>query len=76
GLESILEVFPKGDFWRFRCGIGRPGHVASGVSDYVLETFDHQDKGKIRELLKRTSKAIQMGLEEGLDRAMNKYNTK
>ncbi|HYK07866.1 MAG TPA: aminoacyl-tRNA hydrolase, partial [Candidatus Eisenbacteria bacterium] len=26
GLESILEVFPKGDFWRFRCGIGRPGH--------------------------------------------------
>lgn len=76
GLESILGVFPEGNFWRFRCGIGRPGHIASGVSDYVLETFDHEDKGKIRELLKRTSKALQMGLEEGLDRAMNKYNTK
>jgi len=77
GVMSIIDTIKTDKFWRFRLGIGRPGESEhSEVTHYVLDSFNHEDHGKVRELLKRTSKAIQMGLEEGLDRAMNKYNTK
>lgn len=77
GIMSIIEKLGTDKFYRFRLGIGRPGESEhSGVSHYVLDTFNHEDHSKVRELLKRTSKAIQMGLEKGLDAAMNKYNTK
>lgn len=77
GVMSIIERLGTDKFYRFRLGIGRPGESEhSGVSHYVLDGFSHEDHGKVRELLKRTSKAIQMGLEKGLDAAMNRYNTK
>jgi len=79
GIESLLQVFPKGDFWRVRCGIGRPLLEPADVKkidDYVLGNFNHEDHAKIRELLSRASKALQMGLEEGLPASMNKFNTK
>lgn len=78
GIESILQHFPKGDFWRVRLGIGRPEDTADakGVDEFVLGEFDHQEHAKIRELLKRASNALQMGLEQDLIAAGNKYNTK
>ncbi len=82
GIESLLQIFPAGNFWRVRCGIGRPLDVyedvkdAKGIDDYVLGNFQHEEQGKIRDLISHASKALQMGLEEGLEAAMNKYNTK
>lgn len=77
GVMSIIDNLGTDQFWRFRLGIGRPNEVAhTGVSRYVLDDFTHADHGKVRELLKHTVAAIEMGLEEGLERAMNKYNTK
>lgn len=79
GIESILQIFPEGNFWRVRCGIGRPQPEtadAKGIDDYVLGAFNHEEHGKIRELISHASKALQMGLEEGLTPAMNKFNTK
>ncbi|MDE2590751.1 MAG: aminoacyl-tRNA hydrolase [Patescibacteria group bacterium] len=79
GIESVLQVFPQGNFWRFRCGIGRPQQEtadAKGVDDYVLGNFNHEEHGKIRELLHHVSKALHMGLGEGLPATMNKFNTK
>lgn len=78
GIESLLEVFPEGNFWRFRMGIGRPEMTANvkGIDTFVLGAFDHQEHAKIRELLTHTSKALQMALESGLEASMNKYNSK
>ncbi|HSD98740.1 MAG TPA: aminoacyl-tRNA hydrolase [Patescibacteria group bacterium] len=77
GIMSIIEKLGTDKFYRFRLGIGRPGESEhSGVSHYVLDSFSHEDHGKVRELLKRTSKALQVGLEKGLEKAMNQYNTK
>ncbi len=78
GIESLLQTFPMGDFWRIRMGIGRPEEIASvkGVDTFVLGNFTHQEHTRVRELLTHTSKALQMGLEDGLEAAMNKYNTK
>lgn len=77
GIMSIIDAIGTDKFYRFRLGIGRPGESEhSGVSHYVLDSFNHEDHSKVRELLKRTSKAIELGLEKGLDAAMNKYNSK
>jgi len=79
GVTSIMEALGTDKFWRFRLGVGRPGEELAkgrGVSEYVLEGFNHSDKGKIREMLKHSVKAIELGLQEDLDAAMNRYNTK
>jgi peptidyl-tRNA hydrolase len=66
-------------------GIGRPGHMKDGefytepkkdIDDYVLGTFSGAEWGKIRELIDRTTQALETALEDNLDAAMNQFNTK
>lgn len=78
GIESILEHIPDGNFWRVRLGIGRPEDVAGvkGIDDYVLGAFTHQEHAKVRDLIHHAAKAIEDAFEEGLEVAMNRYNTK
>lgn len=85
GVESILNDLGTDKFWRFRMGIGRPGHMADGefytkdvkgIDDYVLGDFNPHEWGKIRELIERTTKAIETALEEDLQTATRKFNTK
>ena len=83
GIESVMEKLGTDKFWRFRMGIG----IESGklrvensklknVDDYVLGEFRGPQRGKVRELIKRGVRAIEMGLEVGLEAAMNRFNTK
>jgi len=77
GVMSVIEQLGDDKFWRFRLGIGRPGESGhDAVSHHVLDMFSHQDHGKVREMLKHATKALEMGLEQDLFAAMNKYNTK
>jgi peptidyl-tRNA hydrolase, PTH1 family len=46
------------------------------VEDFVLGRFTVHDKGKIKELTKAGSKALQIALEKGMKAAQNRYNTK
>lgn len=43
---------------------------------YVLGSFTHEDHSKVREINKRATEAISYALEKGLEKAMNRYNTK
>ena len=91
GLESVMEKLGTDKFWRFRMGIGTQNskfnpstslraRVKSSklrnVEDFVLGKFTGAERGKIRELIKRGAHAIEMGLENGLEAAMNRFNTK
>lgn len=86
GVQSVMDQLKSEKFVRFRLGVGHP-HRASNthipkksfvkdVDEFVLSTFSASEKGKVKDLIKRSSKAIQMALEDGLIPAMNKYNTK
>lgn len=77
GIESILQHIPDGNFWRMRLGIGRPEEHASvkGIDGFVLGDFTSQEHAKVRELIPHATKAIEDALEEGVDKAMNRYNT-
>lgn len=43
---------------------------------YVLSPFTHEDHSKARELTKHASDAVYYALEKGLEKSMNRYNTK
>jgi len=87
GVESILENLKTDKFWRFRMGIGeqrssrfnRDKNQKSKlrkIDDFVLGGFAESERGKAREIIKKGTKAIESALEEGLEKAMNRFNTK
>jgi len=88
GIDSIVKELGTHDFVRFRMGIGHPrqkpkGHLGGqaglGPSDkevegYVLSPFSRGEKSKARRMVKQTVKAIELALEKGLEKAMNRFN--
>jgi peptidyl-tRNA hydrolase, PTH1 family len=84
GVESIMEKVGTDKFWRFRMGIGETRtkelvvgrHNFKDASEFVLGGFKASDQGKVRELIKHGSKAIETALEKGMEKAMNRYNTR
>ena len=81
GVESIIENLGTDSFWRFRIGIGAQreqihDRKIKAIDNYVLGEFSEGEKGKAREIIKKSVKAIQDSLEEGLEKAMNRFNTK
>lgn len=91
GVESIIESLGTDKFWRFRMGIGVTRQTNDSddgkqhalgrqnirkAGDLVLGTFNRSEQGKVRELIKHGSGALQMALEKGMEASMNRYNTK
>jgi PTH1 family peptidyl-tRNA hydrolase len=84
GVESIMESIGTDQFWRFRLGIGESHdreHPLSkqnvhNAAEYVIDQFGHGEIGKVREMLKHATGAIQTALEKGMETAMNRFNTK
>ena len=81
GVESIIEHLGTDKFWRFRLGIGAQhekvhDRKVKAIDNFVLGEFSEGEKGKAREIVKKAMKAIEDSLEEGLEKAMNRFNTK
>ena len=83
GVESIMEHLGTDKFWRFRMGTGEQNSKLEtqnsklrNVEDFVLGDFTGSEKGKVKSLTKRGVNAIETSLEDGLDSAMNRFNTK
>ena len=73
GMGSIMAKLNTQDFARLRVGIGRPpGRM--DPSDYVLHDFDPPEEEMLPELLSSAVNAIRMFLQDGIERAMNKFN--
>lgn len=75
GVESIIEHLGTDKFVRFRLGIGHPGRGADAlVERYVLREFDVNEKSELKQMIKKAVEAIRMALEDGLERAMSRFN--
>ena len=70
GLRSIINNLGN-DFTRVRIGIGRPP-IGVTVTDYVLGRMD----SAVRDALPRAADAVEAVIEEGSERAMNRFNTR
>ena len=74
GMASTIEQLGTQDFPRMRIGIDRPpGRMP--VPDYVLQDFSKGDKAIVESSLERGVEAVLLFVSQGLDPAMNHYNS-
>ena len=84
GVGSVMDSIGTDKFWRFRLGIGVSHNKEEPIGkqyirdakEFVLDTFSQAEQGKLREMIKHATQALQCGVEKGLETAMNRFNTK
>ncbi len=74
GMKSVVAHLQGTDFPRIRIGIGHVG--SDGWKDFVLDEVSKSDEALLGDAIDRAADAICSILEEGIDRAMNQWNTK
>jgi PTH1 family peptidyl-tRNA hydrolase len=75
GLKHITEVLGHENFPRLRFGIGSGEKVYNQV-DYVLGEWTPEEKELLPDRLKTAGQVIMSFALEGIDRAMNTFNTR
>ena len=73
GIKDIIRAVRTVDFPRLRIGIGGPG--VSGSVDHVLGRFSDDEKPAVNDAVSRAADAVECLLTDGIDIAMNRYNT-
>lgn len=84
GVDSVITQLKTDKFVRFRLGIGR-GKESTGREDdknmhhravisFVLSKFRDREAGSFKHLIDHGKDAVRLALEEGIDRAMNRFN--
>ncbi len=77
GIDSIIEQLGTDKFVRFRLGIGEANRGKDRLLEkYVLKSFTANETSKVRQMIKKTTAAIKLALNENLEKAMNRFNFK
>jgi len=75
GVLSVIQSLGTTDFVRFRVGIGKPARkTEQGGARYVLGRFSKAEAERLDTVIASVADALQVAIESGLDRAMEKYN--
>lgn len=73
GLRDVLDRLEGQAVPRLRFGVGRPPLGVDPV-DWVLRPFGQEDERCLRRAVPRAAQAVRSLLEEGLARAMDRFN--
>ena len=76
GLESIEAHLGTRQYPRVRIGIGREPGVAREITGYVLGAFRAAEAELLDKVLNRARDQIECWLDEGIAKAMSRYNGK
>jgi peptidyl-tRNA hydrolase, PTH1 family len=84
GVDSIIQSVGTDKFVRFRLGTGRGKEIIQDdsenrsrhrfVIDFVLSRFHPSEAGSFKHLIKNAVEAIRITLDDGIDKAMNRFN--
>ncbi|HET7418909.1 MAG TPA: aminoacyl-tRNA hydrolase [Candidatus Dormibacteraeota bacterium] len=75
GVRSIVESLGTDAFVRFRVGIGKPARRGSGSGrNYVLGRFTKAEAQRVPAIVDGVAGALELALDAGLERAMDRYN--
>ena len=74
GLKSIIAALGSEEFPRVRIGVGAPPHPDYDMADWVLSVFRNQDLLDMTEAASRAAEAVVCYIENGPERAMNRFN--
>ena len=73
GIKSIIAALGNQDFARLRIGVGQPPPGTDRVG-WVLGEMSSEDQGLVDDAIERAAQAIVSLMEEGIDRAMGRFN--
>lgn len=74
GLRSLRSSLGTGDFYRVRCGIGRPPG-RQDVADFVLSNYSTTERKELPFQLIEAADAVESLLTEGLERTQQRFNS-
>ena len=74
-MKSVVNFFQTEDFIRIRVGIGQPQY-GNDLVNYVIGAIDEEDKELLEKGVNKATEAVMEILKNGIDIAMNKYNSK
>lgn len=74
GLKDIIAHLGGDQFPRVKVGVGGKPHPDSDMADWVLSTFTGADRKAMEEAIDRAADAVTCLLEQGVDKAMSKFN--
>ena len=75
GLKNIQELLNTNQYPRLRFGVGKD-YPRGAQADYVLGKWTDEQMKQLPEIVEKASDAIVAFAQEGLQRTMNKFNTK
>lgn len=75
GMKSIIYHIETDDFPRIRIGVGKK-HENQDLANFVLSRFSNEETEDINIAIKKAAEAVLSIVKDGVDNAMNKYNTK
>ena len=74
GLKNIIQHLGTDQFPRIRVGVGEKPHPDYDMADWVLGKFQGEDQKTISLAVKRAADAVECLIQDGIDRAMNRFN--
>ena len=74
GLKNIIQHLGTDAFPRIKVGVGMPEHPDHEMIDWVIGKPTGQEAKTLRETLDRAAKAALYLIENGPEKAMNRYN--
>ncbi len=74
GVLSIISSLGTDDFVRFRVGIGKPAGKARRGGGHVLARFTKVEAERLPTVIDGVASALELALESGVERAMDRYN--
>lgn len=75
GIKSIISHLGTKDFIRLRIGIGKPSTKSDGAN-HVLSSFSKSESAMVQDSIQTSADAVLEIINNGLEKAMNKYNVK
>ena len=73
GIKSIISALGNQDFARLRIGVGQPPPGTDRVG-WVLGEMSSEDQKQVDDAIDSASQAIVSLMEDGIDRAMGRFN--
>ncbi len=74
GLRSVEGVLRRQDYARLRIGVGPRPMGLDDLADFVLDRFTRDERVALDALLDPMAEAVECWLDEGIERAMNRFN--
>lgn len=74
GVRNIIEKLGTEVFPRIKIGVGEKPDPRMDLADWVLSSFSAQEEKNLSPVLDRAVEAVRCLIEQGPEKAMNRYN--